>query len=75
MFSAGVVGASVAFAALIWWVVPGIALIGAICYLTWVSRFKNKFESETHRSVGNFQKFQDSFRESPAKKSPRQPHS
>jgi hypothetical protein len=73
MFGEGILGASVAFAALIWWVVPGLALIGAIGYLTWVSRFKNKFEAETHRSVGNFQKFQDSFRETPTKKTPRLP--
>ena len=63
MFNGGVFEASVAFAALIWWVVPAIAVFCAIGYLTWVSRFKKKFESETHRSVGNFQKFQDSFRE------------
>lgn len=73
MFHLGVVESSAAFAALIWWVVPGIALVGAIGYLTWVSRFKNKFESETHRSVGNFQKFQESFRESPGKKPSRPP--
>lgn len=54
-------GAS-AFAALIWWVVPITALIGALCYVLWVSKFKSKYESETSRSVNNFQKFQDSFR-------------
>ena len=51
-----------AFAALIWWVVPISALIGALCYVLWISKFKRKFESETSRSVNNFQKFQDSFR-------------
>ena len=29
----------------------------------WVSKFKSKFESETSRSVGQFQRFQDSFRQ------------
>ena len=51
-----------AFAALIWWVVPAGALIGGIGYVVWVSKFKRKFESETSRSVGNFQRFQESFR-------------
>lgn len=51
-----------AFAALIWWVVPAGALIGGIGYVIWVSKFKRKFESETSRSVGNFQRFQESFR-------------
>jgi len=30
----------------------------------WVGKFKSKFETETTRSVGQFQRFQDSFRES-----------
>ena len=54
---------SSAFAALIWWVVPAAGLFGAIGYVIWVSKFKRKFESETSRSVGQFQRFQDSFRE------------
>jgi len=54
-----------AFAALIWWVVPAAGLIGAIGYVIWVSKFKSKFESETSRSVGQFQRFQESFREQP----------
>ncbi len=56
---------SSAFAALIWWVVPAAGLFGAIGYVVWVSKFKSKFESETSRSVGQFQRFQDSFRETP----------
>ena len=52
-----------AFAALIWWVVPITALLGAIGYVIWVGKFKSKFENETTRSVGQFQRFQDSFRE------------
>lgn len=54
-----------AFAALIWWVVPTAGLFGAIGYVIWVSKFKSKFESETFRSVGQFQRFQESFREQP----------
>jgi len=54
---------SSAFAALIWWVVPAAGLIGGVGYVVWVSKFKRKFESETSRSVGQFQRFQDSFRE------------
>lgn len=52
---------SAAFAALIWWVVPALGLIGALGYVLWVSKFQSKFESETSRSVNNFQKFQSSF--------------
>jgi hypothetical protein len=54
---------SSAFAALIWWVVPIGGLLGALGYVVWVSKFKSKFESETSRSVGQFQRFQDSFRQ------------
>ena len=54
---------SPAFAALIWWVVPLLGLIGAIGYVLWVTQFKKRYEQETIRSVGTFQKFQDSFRE------------
>jgi hypothetical protein len=54
---------SSAFAALIWWVVPIGGLLGGLGYVVWVSKFKSKFESETSRSVGQFQRFQDSFRE------------
>lgn len=54
---------SSAFAALIWWVLPLSALIGGIGYVVWVSKFKSKYETETTRSVGQFQRFQDSFRE------------
>ena len=54
---------SSAFAALIWWVVPIAGLLGGLGYVVWVSKFKSKFESETSRSVGQFQRFQDSFRQ------------
>jgi hypothetical protein len=51
-----------AFMALIWWVIPLTGLLGALGYVVWVTQFKSKFESETSRSVGQFQRFQDSFR-------------
>ena len=54
---------SSAFAALIWWVVPIAGLLGGIGYVIWVSKFKGKYESETSRSVGQFQRFQESFRD------------
>lgn len=52
-----------AFTALIWWVIPLAGLIGALVYVLWITQFKSKFESETTRSVGQFQRFQDSFRD------------
>ena len=52
-----------AFMALIWWVIPLACLVGALGYVLWVTQFKSKFESETTRSVGQFQRFQDSFRD------------
>jgi hypothetical protein len=60
--SSALVAGTSTFAALIWWVVPIGALIGGLGYVLWISKFKGKFESETSRSVGNFQRFQDSFR-------------
>jgi len=51
-----------AFAALIWWVVPIGAVLGALIYVLWVSKFADKYANETNRSVGNFKSFQDSFR-------------
>ena len=52
-----------AFLALIWWVVPAAGLIGALGYVLWVTQFKDKYETETTRSVSQFQKFQGAFRE------------
>lgn len=63
--SSAITAGSSAFAALIWWVVPAGALIGGIGYVIWISKFKGRFESETSRSVGNFQRFQESFRNEP----------
>ena len=55
--------ASTAFSALIWWVVPIVALFGAFTYVIWVSKFQDKFHNETNRSVTKFQSFQESFRD------------
>lgn len=51
---------SSAFIALIWWLVPLAALIGALGYVLWITKFQGRFEQETTRSVGQFQKFQES---------------
>ena len=56
-----------AFSALIWWVVPALGLVGALGYVTWVSKFQGKYQQETQRSVGQFQRFQDSLRDSQAR--------
>mgnify|MGYP003352229329 FL=1 len=48
--------------ALIWWVIPLLALIGGLAYAVWVSKFEDKYKKQTQRSVGKFKKFQDSFR-------------
>ena len=56
-------GMSNAFLALIWWVVPAAGLIGVLGYVLWVTQFKEKYETETSRSVTQFQKFQGAFRE------------
>jgi hypothetical protein len=62
-----------AFMALIWWVIPLAGLIGALGYVLWVTQFKSKFESETTRSVGQFQRFQDSFRDAEITICPEEP--
>jgi hypothetical protein len=61
--SAVAASSSSAFAALIWWLVPFFAVLGAIIYVTWVAKFKDKYANETNRSVTKFQSFQDSFRD------------
>jgi hypothetical protein len=53
---------SSAFSALIWWLVPTAGVIGAIGYVLWISRFKGKFEKGTSRSVNQFERFQNTFR-------------
>jgi hypothetical protein len=54
---------SSAFSALIWWLIPLAALIGALGYVLWITKFQQKFQNETTRSVSQFQRFQRSFRE------------
>jgi len=54
---------SSSFVALIWWVVPVVGLIGALGYVVWVTKFKDRFESETSRSIGKFSAFQSTFRD------------
>ena len=63
MIFAATASSSSAFAALIWWLVPFFAVLGAIIYVTWVAKFKDKYANETNRSVTKFQSFQDSFRD------------
>lgn len=53
---------SSAFSALIWWLVPLAALLGALGYVLWVTKFQGKFQNETTRSVSQFQRFQNSFK-------------
>ena len=53
---------STAFAALIWWAVPLVPVSGAIGYVLWTSKFKDKFNNETNRSVDKFNHFQQTLR-------------
>ncbi|MCX6450824.1 MAG: hypothetical protein NTZ31_03860 [Actinobacteria bacterium] len=55
---------STAVAALVWWLVPIFGVSGAIIYVVWVSKFQDKYENETNRSVNKFSSFQETFRES-----------
>lgn len=52
---------SSAFSALIWWLVPLAAVLGALGYVLWVTKFQERFQNETTRSVSQFQRFQSSF--------------
>jgi Na+-driven multidrug efflux pump len=49
-------------AALIWWVIPIGAVLCAIGYGIWISKYKSKFDNQTNRSVDNFKKFQSTFK-------------
>lgn len=53
------------FTALIWWLIPLAAVIGALGYVLWVTKFQARFQNETTRSVSQFQRFQSSFRSDP----------
>ena len=55
---------SAPLSALFWWIIPITALTGAIIYVVWVTKFKAKFENKVDRSVGRFQRFQDSLAQS-----------
>jgi hypothetical protein len=55
-----------AFLALIWWVIPAGALIGALGYVLWVTQFKDRYETQTSRSVDQFQRFQGAFNQAQA---------
>lgn len=59
---------SSAFTALIWWLVPLAGVLGALGYVLWISQFKGKFEKGTARSVNQFERFQNSFRNDEPKK-------
>jgi hypothetical protein len=68
MYLAAIQAQSTAFTALIWWLVPLAGVIGALGYVLWVSQFKRKFEKGTSRSVNQFERFQNSFRDDQQKK-------
>jgi hypothetical protein len=53
---------SSAASALIWLLIPIVAVSCAIIYGVWISKYKSKFDNQTSRSVNNFKKFQNSFR-------------
>ncbi|MEY5018411.1 MAG: hypothetical protein RJB54_329 [Actinomycetota bacterium] len=53
---------STPLSALVWWLIPLAALVGASFYVLWVTRFQDKYENQTERSVGKFKKFQDTFK-------------
>lgn len=59
---------SPAFSALIWWLIPLAAVVGALGYVLWVTKFQERFQNETTRSVSQFQRFQSSFRSDPKKR-------
>jgi len=50
--------------ALVWWIIPFLALIGGIGYAYWITKWKSRYENRTHRSIGNFRRFQESFKDS-----------
>ena len=60
--------ASAPLSALIWWLIPLTAAVGAAGYVIWVTKFKEKYENKTERSVGRFQSFQKSFKSSESDK-------
>ncbi|MEI6038338.1 MAG: hypothetical protein WCQ52_01490 [Actinomycetes bacterium] len=61
--TSGIHASSSAVAALAWWIVPILAVLGAIVYVVWVSKFKQGYENKMHRSVSKFNAFQESFKD------------
>jgi hypothetical protein len=53
---------SSAAAALAWWIVPIVGVTGAIIYVIWLAKYKEKYDNTTHRSVNTFSSFQSIFR-------------
>jgi len=53
---------SASAAALIWWVIPIGAVLCAIGYGFWISKYKSKYENQTNRSVNSFKKFQNTLK-------------
>jgi len=53
---------SSAASALVWLLIPIVAVSCAIIYGVWISKYKSKFENQTNRSVDKFKKFQNTFR-------------
>ena len=56
--------------ALVWLIIPALALVGGLAYAYWVTKLKSKYENQVDRSVGRFQKFQDSFKSTEKNTSP-----
>lgn len=51
---------SAPLSALVWWLIPLAAFMGSIMYVIWVTKFQSRYQNETNRSVGRFQRFQES---------------
>ena len=62
MIAIAKIGSSAA-AALAWWIVPILGVTGAIIYVIWLAKFKERYDNTTHRSVGTFSAFQSTFRD------------
>jgi len=53
---------SAPISALVWLIIPAAALVGGLAYAYWVIKLKARYENQVNRSVGNFRRFQDSFK-------------
>jgi hypothetical protein len=56
--------------ALVWLIIPALALVGGLAYAYWVTKLKSRYDNQINRSVGRFQKFQDSFKSTEKNPSP-----